>query len=169
MSRAVTPHSVPLAGFLNPSAVSSKLELRGFVSRRNRSWVFLLQRFPLTKIACPSRGRQLPCGSSPACEVAPSGPYCLRFPQTPTLPRPCLPPPKTMERLFTAPKRSFPSSLGTGERDQPVPPAPSTSKRSSLCESVPNDASCPTPPVDPLLKFRPSEVFSSRSSEPQPV
>jgi hypothetical protein len=68
--------SQPLSGFRTH-------ELHGLVSCRDRSWVALLQSFPLAGIAHPSRGRMLPCGHPRASCDAPISTLRRRFHRLP--------------------------------------------------------------------------------------
>ena len=74
------------------SALRLSQPLSGFLARAQGSWPcfmpqpFLgssLQSFSLTRIACPSRGRQLPCSYPPVCGSASSLAVHRRFPRRP--------------------------------------------------------------------------------------
>jgi hypothetical protein len=77
----------------------SNFELRGLVSSHSRPGFFPLQRFPLTEIAHPSRGRLHPCSyPRTAPRAIPRSLSALVSP-TPALARACLDPPTPMDSL----------------------------------------------------------------------
>ena len=79
----------------------SKLEFRGLVSCRSRSWVASLQSFPLAEIARPSRGRVLPCGHPSLRRAGLRGAFHQRFHRRPRFWRGGLAPPSTIRSLST--------------------------------------------------------------------
>jgi len=89
----VAPHGVdrllPLRfrsqAFSTSQRFPGKPELRGLVSCRSHSWTLLLQSFPLTRMAHPSRGRWLPCGYPPACRDVAAALFAARFTDSRTL------------------------------------------------------------------------------------
>jgi hypothetical protein len=74
-------------------------ELRGLVSSHSRPGFFLLQRFPLTEIAHPSRGRLRPCSYPRTAPRATPRSLSALVSPTPTLSRACLAPPAPMSSL----------------------------------------------------------------------
>lgn len=167
----------PLAGFLNLSAVSRTLKLRGLVSCRNRVRVS-----PPSEVS-PHRDRARLVGA--ACSLA-VGPRPSRrgraglvtdgfsrrvlrsvlsvaaVPRRLWVPFPRRLPPRPRTRV----RSTFPGRPGPSRPGSPLGPASSASKPSSLCESVRTSQGCPCPAVDPLLGFRPSEAFSARALDP---
>jgi len=143
----------------------------------------LLQRFPLTKIAHPSRGRWLPCVSPPTCNDEPPRPCCPRFPPTRTplarrqvearvgFPRRLWGPfraPSRADSCEPKPLKRSPGHPGSQQPNRRVRLASPASKRSSLCESVHVRPSCLARTADPLLECsRPSRTFSVHARGPQ--
>lgn len=128
---------------------------------------FSLQRFPLTGIARPSRGRF--CSHAVVhrrAETLLPEPYHRRFHRLPRFWRSCLVPPTTMGSLFTR-RGALPGHPGSKPQNRFVPPASPASKPSSSRESVHDDPSCPESPADPLLGFRLSEAFSCHARGPR--
>jgi hypothetical protein len=131
-----TPASVPLSGFLNLSAVSSKLEFHSLVSCCNRSWAAPLQSFPLAEIVYLSRGHWLPRSCPPPSPIrASTRLFTPRFPdvranatQLPGSPDGYGFPFRTLHRCFPVPLRPVRCSLS--------PAASPASELSSPCESV---------------------------------
>jgi hypothetical protein len=170
------PLRLPLPGFLNPSAVSRTLELRGLVSCRNRVRVS-----PPSEVS-PRRDRARLVGVACSLAVSPRTlparscwPCHRRFLATPpsflglaAVPRrlwvsfPRLAPSCPQART----RSTFPGRPGPSQPESPLGPASSASKPSSLCESVHARQSCLRLAVDPLLGFRPSGAFSAYALDP---
>jgi hypothetical protein len=74
MKRAPPRASVPLPGFLSLSAVSQQARVPRPCFVPQPFVIADLQGVPLAPVACPSRGRWLPCRSPPACCAAPPRP-----------------------------------------------------------------------------------------------
>jgi len=79
-----------------------------------------LQRFPLARIAHPSRGRLLPCSHPPALSDEPSESLLPPVSPTPTLARSCLVPLTTMGSLSTR-RNALPGPPGTRATEPPRP------------------------------------------------
>jgi hypothetical protein len=102
-----------------------------------------LQSFSLTRIACPSRGRQLPCSYPPVCRSALALAVHRRLPRRPRFHAVAWVPPTTMDSLWASSRAHFPVVLGSDQRNRLVPPASPASKLSSPRETVPATSSCP--------------------------
>jgi hypothetical protein len=157
MGRAFQPDPVPLAGFLNPSAVSRQAQVSrpclmplpfvGFLS---------LQRFPLTGIAHPLSGPLAPWRSSTdAANRNDSDRITDGFRDSRASRRARRLPPPTMGSLSTSPKTRFPVALDPSRRTRSVPPTSPASKPCSSCESVRAAPGCPDSTAVPLLGFPP--------------
>jgi hypothetical protein len=135
----------------------SKLGFHGLVSCRNRSWVSLLQSFPLAEIVYPSRGHLLPRSYPPALRpVSRKVLLTARFPDVHALDavawfpaRLWVPFPLTFRRVSRSPwvQLGIRAFLSASPASEPCSP----------CESVHSDPGCPEPKADTLLVFRPPE------------
>lgn len=163
MGRAFQPDPVPLAGFLNPSAVSRQAQVSrpclmplpfvGFLS---------LQRFPLTGIAHPLSGPLAPWRSSTdAANRNDSDRITDGFRDSRASRRARRLPPPTMGSLSTSPKTRFPVALDPSRRTRSVPPTSPASKPCSRCESVPPRPGEPEPSGRCSPGLRPSRDVPS--------
>lgn len=154
--RAASPTTAPVRSqvFSTSQRFPQQARARGLVSSRCRPGR-LLQSFPLTGIARPSRGRSAPLRSSTRVEDATTGAVHRRFHRRPRsravawiLRRPWV-------RFPRGPKTPLPAHPGRRAPGPSPRPASPASKPCSPCESVHAGTGCPAPPVVALLAFGP--------------
>jgi hypothetical protein len=119
----------PLSGFLADLSLQPCCVLLPFLG------FFLLQSFPFTEIAHPSRDRWLPCSYQPNYQDKILEDLSLLVSPTPGPRSDCLVPPRTMGLLSTG-YILLPVIPGTRTPNMPVESASPASKFLSSCESV---------------------------------
>jgi hypothetical protein len=152
-----------------PQRLPSSPELRGYVSRRNRSWDPPFRAFPSQRSRTPLEAALLPCSCPPACRSAPLAALSPPLSSTPTLSRSCLTPRGGYELPFHEPRPA--SRLLWAPSSRITPFCQLRLLRSFDPSANPFSASsgCPVLAADALLGFFPSRVFSNRASGPRPA
>jgi hypothetical protein len=146
----------------------SKLEFHGPVSCRNRSWDSSFRAFPSQKSRTPLEAASSPAVIHRRAARTHRALVTTRFRRRPrSLALAWLP--RTAMESLSADRSRRPVPPGPRRTKPCVPPASPTSELSSSCESVHDGLGFPAPPAVALLDFCPSEVFSSRASDPRPV
>jgi hypothetical protein len=162
-----TPASVPLSGFLNPSAVFATPGFRGLVSCRNRSW-------DLPSECSPRKDRRRL--STPPCSLAvihpPAVAHCLRlitagfadahaFAQLPGSP-------SDYELPFNMPEGTRPGHSGLKQQTALYSALHRLRSLTPLTSPFAIDLSCPSSTAVTLLGFSPLKLSptTARSLEP---
>jgi hypothetical protein len=145
----------------------SRLEFRGPVSCRNRSWGSPFRGFPSRESRAPLGVASAPMRlSTDVLRRCFLNLITAGFTDSHAFGAVAWFPPTTMGSLFTR-RGALPGHPGSKPQNRFVPPASPASKPSSSRESVHDDPSCPESPADPLLGFRLSEAFSCHARGPR--